>query len=148
MGIKYKKSEYIERKDLYRVNSLHLYKKRNVFFFLVFLCTALFFFSGFFLNQQNSEKKLTYTEGVVINKTNIENQEQDPSTSDTIGCQITIEFSLFNGRKIQKEILMENEFCSHINTGDFLSILYHYNKWKGSVEIASYSRMPIHKGND
>jgi len=148
MGIKYKKSDYIGRNGLYRVTGLHLYKKRNAFFFLLFLCISLFFFSGLFLNQQNSEKKLTYTEGMVISKTNIGGQKKDASTSDTIGCQITIEFSLYNGRKIQKEIPLENEFCSHINTGDLLSVLYHYNKWKGSVEIVSYSRMPVKKGSD
>ncbi|HOQ32198.1 MAG TPA: hypothetical protein PLA12_06780 [Candidatus Hydrogenedens sp.] len=55
---------------------------------------------------------------------------------------------MYNGRKIQKEISLENEFCSYINTGDLLSVLYHHNQWNGSVEIVSYSRMPVKKGND
>lgn len=143
MGIKYKRTGYIEKNDFHQGTGLHLYKKRHVFFFLLFLCTTLFLFSGLFLNQQNLDRKLIYTEGIVINKATIEKQKNELSISDTIGCQITVEFPLRNGRKIQKEIPLENEFCSHINTGDFISILYHYNKWNGSVEIASYSRMPI-----
>ncbi|MGC8737967.1 MAG: hypothetical protein ACP5UA_04875 [Candidatus Hydrogenedens sp.] len=148
MGIKYKRTGYIQSEVLHPITGPRLYKKRNIFFFLFVLCTALFLFSGLFLNQQNSEKKLIYTEGSVINKTIIVGQEHNLPGSDKIGCQLIVEFPMRNGRKVQKEISLEDEFCSHINTGDTLSILYHYNKWKGSVEIVSYSRMPLRQGNN
>lgn len=148
MGIKYKIEEYPERENLHQSVSPRLYRSRNVFFFLFLLCTFLFMASGLFLNQQSLEKNLILAEGTIIKKVNESNRESSPPNSDTFSCRITVEFCLRNGKKVQKEIPLETEFCSHVNPGDSISILYRYQAWKGSIEVISYSRLPIRYKNE
>lgn len=148
MGIKYKKERYIERDSSKQFIGLNLYKRRNIFFFLFLLCTSLFLFSGLFLNQQSLGGETIYTEGTVVEKVLIDKHEVDTTIFEDIGCKITIEFNLRNGKKIQKTIPMEKDFCPYINLGNTLSILYYYNRWDGTVEIVSYSRFPIQQDNN
>jgi len=108
----------------------------------------MFISSGLLLNKYNLERKPIYTEGIVIEKKTGNTDKNRISSPETIGCWITIEFSLRNGKKVNKTIPLEREFCPHINIGDILSVLYHYNSWKGSIEIASYSRFPIQQGTE
>ncbi len=147
MGIKYKKEKYIEQDSFKQFIGLNLYKRRNIVFFLFLLCTSLFLFSGLFLNQQSLGGGTIYTEGTIVEKVLIDKQEVDIPILEDIGCKITIEFNLRNGKKIQKTIPMEKDFCSYINLKDTLSVLYYYNRWNGTVEIVSYSRFPIQHDN-
>ncbi len=143
MGIKYNKNMYNKQRYLRQPIGFRLYKARNIFFFLFLLCTSMFIFSGVFLNKQSIEKNLISTEGIIIKKTDVDKDMKNITDTDTTGCWITVEFTLRNGKKTQKELPIETDFCPYLHLQDTISILYNYNALKDIVEVVSYSRFPL-----
>lgn len=145
MAIKFKRKNTFKHHRLTTYN-VNVYRHRRVSTFLLTLCIMMFFGGAFFLITHDSEKNFTYTEGVVVKKSSME-QNSNAFSKDSAKF-ITIKFVIRSGKPVNKKVSVDLESYNVLKEGDVIPIIYHYDPVSRDIEIISYGRYPIGKSQE